>query len=285
MSAYRAYLYLTHEMSTDARSKPMRSRFLMTLLPPLILGVVTGCGSQIVDVPRGEWRVAAESEHVRYLVSGEVEASRAEIDAAMDRLEGFIWVLRELWPVPAGSIVEYYHFSSRDELRARTGRDVNGHAVLDRWIVHSIHRADAHEVAHLFTAPVERPLRVGNFWLEGMAMYYTWPSVYYDPGAVDLPFEARLGAWHGRSDALPQEVSYPAAGSFVTFLVSAAHQDREALTRLANFLRQANRAISTAEVERLFRTAFERSLADVETAWRGFIESWDEDVWGVARES
>ena len=146
---------------------------------------------------------------LRYLtLAGTAYAPPAE--PPLDRLLGFLDEVGPAWRMPAR--IDYYAFPDRETLRALTGWDTNGRAILAHDATTSIHAADAHEVMHLLTTPTARPLRLAGLWMEGIAMHYTWPEVYFDAAtdtaAVLAAFERHLGvalvdaetAWHAFLD-------------------------------------------------------------------------------------
>jgi len=257
------------------------------------------------EPPRGDWEIgdvaSVRGTELRYLTLVGTEASEPPATANA-RLAGFLDEVGPAWRMP--ETIDVYVFPDRTTLRDLTGFDTNGRALLDLDAVISIHAADAHEVAHLLTVPVERPLRVGGLWLEGIAMYYTWPKVYFDESTLaERGLPPRLGAWYGMTvhgnaqaarargelpaltrlahgnrawNALPDTLTYPAAGSFVTHLLGAGHADLVRIAAFRAFLDEANRAVDTEGV----LTAFERhmglTLAQAETAWHAFLDDWDE---------
>jgi hypothetical protein len=259
--------------------------------------VVASCAPAAERLPTGPWTEVARGEHVRYLQRPDARTPE-EAAAAVQRLEGFLVEVGPHWSMP--ETISYYAFRDRADLRAATGWDTNGRALVDHDAVVSVHAADAHEVAHLLTAPAERPLRLANFWLEGIAMYYTWPEIYFDPEEVEARGLPRsIGVWSGRTvhewardaraagalpplaslahgfrafEALPTDVSYPAAGSFTTFLVGHHPADAAALAALRDFFRDANVAADVAEVEASFAAHFGTSLAKAEARWHAYLE-------------
>lgn len=257
------------------------------------------------DGPRGAWDVGAVASvhgtEVRYLTLVGSEPSEAPASATA-RLVRFLEEVGPSWRMPP--TIDVYVFPDRATLREHTGFDTNGRALLELDAVVSIHAADAHEVAHLLTVPVERPLRLGGLWLEGIAMYYTWPEVYFDEATLaERGLPPRLGAWYGLSvhgnaqaalergelppllplvhgnrawNALPDTLTYPAAGSFVTHLLGAGHADLTRLTAFRAFLDDANRAIDAEGVLAAFERHMGLPLARAETAWHAFLDDWDE---------
>jgi hypothetical protein len=256
-------------------------------------------------LPRGDWTVAASGvvhgTELRYLTL--VGAAYDEPAApAAERLLRFLEEVGPAWRMPER--IDYYAFPDRETLRALTGWDTNGRAILAHDATVSIHAADAHEVMHVLTTPTARPLRLASFWMEGVAMTYTWPEVYFDEATLTgrgLP--PRLGAWYGKTVhgnarearergelpaltplahgnqafvALPDTITYPAAGSFVTHLLGAGHADGARIAAFRAFLDDANQATDTAAVLAAFERHLGTPLADAEAAWHAYLDGWDE---------
>jgi hypothetical protein len=270
------------------------------LVAPLLVALASACApGPLARLPAGEWRTAAQGEHVRYLVLAGVEPAE-DPERAVARLEAFLAEVAPLWG-GAGTI-DYYAFPDRETLERLTGWRMTGRAILDRTAVVSIYAADAHEVAHLLSAPRGRPLRLANFWLEGVAMAYTWPEVYFGSEiAAERP--PRLGAWQGRTvhgwarDAVADgivppltemihfsgnrtfdafELGYPVAGSFVSTLIGPAPGDERRIAALRTFFDDANVAASAEEVAALFGARMGSSLEEAEGAWHAFLQGWAE---------
>ncbi len=158
-------------------------------------------------LPRGDWEVTAggtvHATDLRYLTL--VGAAYDEPAApAAERLLRFLDEVGPAWRMPEH--ITYYAFPDRETLQALTGWDTNGRAILAHDATVSVHAADAHEVMHLLTTPAGRPLRLANFWMEGVAMAYTWPEVYFDAATLsERGLPPRLGAWYGLTANGPRQ--------------------------------------------------------------------------------
>jgi hypothetical protein len=270
----------------------------------LVLATVA-CVPGARGLPRGAWEVVATATaggaELRYLTLVGVEPLEPPAAAAA-RLARFLDEVGPAWRVP--DRIDYYAFPDRAALRELTGWETNGRALLEHDATISIHAADAHEVAHLLTVPPARPLRLAGFWIEGIAMYYTWPEVYFDAATLaERGLPPRLGAWYGRTvhgnaqrtraagelpelrplvhgdgafRALPDAVTYPAAGSFVTYVLGAGHADPARIAAFRAFLAEADAARDADEVEAAFARHLDVSLAEAEAGWHGFLDGWDE---------
>ena len=270
----------------------------------LLLTWLVACApNPLATLPGGDWTTVATGPTVRYLI---LEGATPVEDpgAAIARLEAFLADVGPDWAVP--DELRYYAFPDRATLRAVTGWDMTGRAIVDRDAVVSVYAADAHEVAHVLTVPPGRPLRLASLWLEGIAMYYTWPEVFFPPAeAAGRPH--RIGTWHGRSvhawsqeallagelprlatlapgnavwRTLDDALTYPLAGSFTTHLLGPGHRDRAQIARLRAFFDEAN---ATSDLDAV-RAAFERhmgiTLEAAERDWHAFLVRWDESTLG-----
>lgn len=282
-----------------------RMRFALAAAT-LLLSAASCAPNPLATLPRGAWTMVASGPTVRYLLLEGAEPVEAP-EAAVARLEAFLADVGPDWYVP--DELHYYAFPDRETLRRLTGWDATGRAVVDRDAVVSIYAADAHEVAHVLTVPPGRPLRVSSLWLEGIAMYYTWPEVFFPPAeAAGRP--RRIGTWHGRSvhawaqealiadelppltslaldnrtwRELPDGLTYPLSGSFTTFLLGPGHTDPERIARLRGFLDDANTARDLDEVLSAFAQHMGVPLVDAERAWHAFLREWDESALEYAR--
>ncbi len=271
----------------------------LLLLITLSAVLLAACApNPLTTLPRGDWELVASGPTVRYYVLRD-QRPVEEPAAAVARLEAFLDDVGAAWYVP--DELHYYAFPDRETLRAKTGWEATGRAILDRDAVVSIYAADAHEVAHVLTAPHGRPLRLANFWLEGIAMYYTWPEVYFGADVGGRPIG--MGTWYGRSvhawaqearaaDELPPLVdlvfdnqvwrtlddgrSYPLAGSFTTHLIGPGHSDPEGIAALRAFFADANVAGDVQAVLDAFERHFAVPLDAAEAAWLAFLTDWDE---------
>ena len=297
-------------MHRNPSSRRIALAMVVTVASTVVVTVaaLVGCTPSIQNrLPRGDWEVAASGvvhgTELRYLtLAGTAYASPAE--PALDRLLHFLDEVGPAWRMPER--IDYYAFPDRETLRALTGWDTNGRAILAHDATTSIHAADAHEVMHVLTTPTARPLRLGGLWMEGVAMYYTWPEVYFDAATLaERGLPPRLGAWYGRTVhgnaqearangelpsltplahgnqaffALPDGITYPAAGSFVTHLLGAGHGDLERIAAFRAFLDDANAAADTAAVLAAFERHMGVTLADAEAAWHAFLDDWDESA-------
>jgi hypothetical protein len=274
--------------------------FIIFLL--VLIGVILLCGAGSND-DQG-WEKLSSAHFDYYYRADEAEPHRVE--AALERLEWFWEFVAPAWDYPRYNRITYYKHASPEGLEESTGRCTNGLAILKKSTVHSINYADAHEVAHLFTTRrlfcLFNCCRLSTFWLEGIAMYYSWPIVYFCSASNHI-HEYRMGTWYGKSvhhyaqtqllegrlmairpciydndhfGSREAMCSYPAAGSFITFLLGPGHNDLAAVERFKGFFRRINRASSEDEVARIFEEVYGSPLEEVEGAWHQFLLEWQE---------
>jgi hypothetical protein len=246
------------------------------------------------------------SENFDYYYQAERDPFPERVPIALERLEWFHETVAPLWGYPAGKRITYYRYPSREDLAAASGRDANGFAILNKAEVHTISLADAHEVAHLFTTQnlfyLFNNCRLSTFWMEGIAMYYTWPLVYYCNLHNPL-YRYPIGTWYGRSvhcrarelllqgnllaigpciyendhfESAGYQCSYPAAGSFITFLLGPGQSNPEQITKMKDFFLRINYARSEKQVADAFAQVFGATIEEVENDWHIFLKSWSE---------
>jgi hypothetical protein len=254
------------------------------------------------EEPLGEWSVLAESAHIQYLglqdhQGTEQNPSDEQIRGALSRLEALVTLTNAVWDVADTPKMRYYKFTSLEVRERLTGYQGNGQAFVEQRIVQSIWLTDSHELAHLLTVPPNVSHLV-PFWTEGVAMYYTWPRF-----SEKTIYQAGLGAWWGKTvhywaqqylkegslpaleslvfgednfRNLPEDVGYPIAGSFVTYLLGAGQEDVTKAKQFKEFLQQAVNESTREGVLVAFETKFGMSLAQAERGWKTFLETWDE---------
>lgn len=274
--------------------------FIVLLL--VLVGVILLCGARAKEDQ--DWEKIS-SAHFDYYFKAD-EADPQKVAAALGRLEWFWEFVAPVWDYPRYSRITYYKHTSPDGIEEATGRCTNGLAVLNKSIVHSINYADAHEVSHLFTTRrlfcIFSCCRLSTFWLEGIAMYYSWPLVYFCCDSNHL-HEYYIGTWYGKSvhhyaqtqllegrlmairpciygnehfGSKEVMCTYPAAGSFITYLLRPGQQDLEAIEKFKGFFRRINRASSVDEVAQIFEEVYGSPLEVVEEAWHQFLLEWQE---------
>ncbi|MFW5992097.1 MAG: hypothetical protein ACOCQN_02790 [Halanaerobiaceae bacterium] len=272
--------------------------FIMIMMFSIIL---TGCSKQL-KIPAGQWVKVDESEHFVYYSYEDNEYDIQEVNSALKRLENFC----EEIVIPAEDKIKYYKFRDKEQMKRLTGRSVTGKAFIGSNIVHSIYYSDAHEVAHIITtshleAPENTRVNISNFWLEGIAMYYTWPRYYY---GEEAEIQSSIGVMEGESvhnhakkrleqnelpdvkqfiyrnqefDDLNNVTSYTAAGSFVTYLLGRAQSDPEVIEKYLDFFAEVVKCNSESEVLTVFANVFNKDFDLVVEEWKEYLKDWDEE--------
>lgn len=163
------------------------------------------------------------------------------------------WVLAQLGIAPTPKL-DYYKCMSRAHLKALTGRDTNGFAVLGSWGFFTTWRFDGHESVHVVVMQgIGTPPALFN---EGIAVALsaepihgpgvfvpspTWSGVPIDDivrglrsaGLPDVTKIVETNAFF----AYPEEMIYPVAGSFVAYLLRVEGAEKlKALAASAGFL-------------------------------------------------
>ena len=281
-------------------SKVLKKIIIISLLI-LAMSFCYGCESKKI-IPKGDWNVV-ETDNYKYYYIEDSEFTLNDVNNAIDRLEKFYDIVAPVWEFSSESKIKYYKFKSRDQRKKLTGRTGTGKAFFKKNIVHSIHAADAHEVSHLITTQhiieISGEVKVSNFWLEGIAMYYTWPSVYYNENNNNV--EPSIGYWQGKNvhnhlkeyyldnnnlsdlssfvynnkdfDQLDDDLSYPMAGSFVTFLIGKNHTDMTNLDRFKRYIKEINQCNSQEHVLIKFEDIFGRSFSEQNNDWLEFLRN------------
>lgn len=284
----------------------MLTRKKIILLFSSIVLLISGC-SNLLTIPKGEWLKLGETDHFIYYSLAENQLTQDEVNNALQRLEEFWDEVAPVWAYPGKLKVRYFKFKNRDQVKELTGRYVNGKAILSENIVHSIQFSDAHEVAHLFSTQhvitTGDQVKIANFWLEGIAMYYTWPWVYFGKDHPDLSIKKSIGVWgkqtvhhHAQTylneaslpkltpliyknynfDDLDDQLSYTTAGSFITYLVGESQSDLEGLQKYKELLYRLNQCNSEAEVLTTFHEIFGKPFTVAEAEWIEYLKTWDE---------
>jgi hypothetical protein len=190
------------------------------------------------------------------------------------------WVLPQLGISPSQQI-QYFKYLDRTHMQQATGRAANGWAAPAEFAVHSIFPWHAHEAVHVLTALLGRP---SDFFNEGIAV-----ALSFDPLGnrfVSLwnttPIHELARQWRSAGSLLspatmltterfrahPEEVSYPAAGSFVGFLI-----ERYGQASLNEFFRRAaGRQETEAEIRERVIAVWGKSIETLDQEWLAFLQ-------------
>lgn len=201
------------------------------------------------------------------------------VDAA--RQEAFHdWVVVHLG-VAASQRLTYNKYRDRSHLERVTGKSTNGFAEPETATVHSIWPWDAHEAVHVYTAPIGRP---SDFFNEGIAMALgfdplagrfvsLWNNTPIDDIARGLLRAGTLPSvlsMAGTADfrRLSDQISYPAAGSFVGFVLR-----ERGMPPMRAFFQASGRDESPGAIQSRFAAAFGWTLAEADDRWRAFLHN------------
>jgi hypothetical protein len=257
-------------------------------------------------IPRAHWVLEAKGPAIDYFVPrGDKPAEPPQVSLA--RLESILNEIGSDWYLP--DHLSYYCMPNRKSVARYFSESLTGYLVVDpnhplqRSLV-TIHSVDIHELIHAITVPHTQPVRLAKFWMEGIAMYYSWPEFYRFPNDGTRPPLPRIGWWkrqsvHGVSqshlknsklpsikdmisnnslfDSTAWDITYPVAGSFVSFLLGPFHQNSKSISQMKAFFADANVAATDQDVRLAFQRHFGRTIEEAETAWLKFLETWQED--------
>ena len=236
----------------------------------LVLGVA--CRGPNEPAPADALSGSLASAHFdfRFAPNDNVDAPRQE--AFHD------WIVAQLAIAPAQRL-HYNKYRDRDHLERVTGRETNGFAEPESFTVHSIWPWDPHEALHVYTALIGRP---SDFFNEGIAVALSfdplgsrfvslWNSRPIDDVARDFMRANQLPSvtammTTGSFRALSDGVSYPAAGSFVSFMLR-----ERGMPAMRMFFQTGTRDDSAATIQTRFATAFGMSVADADQRWRAYL--------------
>ena len=258
--------------------KPERELILVRAILVLSAALLTaawGCGDDVSPnspSPADALTGSATSANIDFFFS---QGDSVETD----RQEAFhAWVVNQLQIVPPRRL-QYRKYRDRAHMQRVTGQLTNGWADPPAWTAHSIWTWDAHEPVHVYTAVIGRP---SDFFNEGIAVALSvdpsagrfvslWNNTPIDDIARSLHRTGTLPAIPEIVETeafrrLPDQTSYPAAGSFIGYVLRTSGMDA-----MRTFFQSSSRADTQAIIASRFRDAFGRSLTDAEAGWRAFL--------------
>lgn len=188
------------------------------------------------------------------------------------------WIVRELAISPSNRL-HYNKYRDRAHMKRVTGKETNGFAEPSSWTVHSIWAFDAHEALHVYTALIGRP---SDFFNEGIAVALSsdpmagrfvplWSNTPIDDVAKSLMRQGTLPpvdvmATTGGFRNIQEMVGYPAAGSFVAFMIR-----ERGIASMRTFFQTSGRDDSLGAIQSRFEAAFGSTLTDADQRWRSYI--------------
>jgi hypothetical protein len=190
------------------------------------------------------------------------------------------WVLPQLGVSP-GRQIQYFKYLDRTHMQLATGRATNGWADPAEFAVHSIFPWHAHEAVHVLTELLGRP---SDFFNEGIAVALAFDpldnrfvALWNNTPIHDVARRQRsAGSLVSPTTTLTserfrthsEEVSYPAAGSFVAFLI-----ERYGQASLNEFFRRAaGRLEPEAEIRQRVVAVWGKSMETLEQEWLAFLQ-------------
>lgn len=244
-----------------------------TLAAALLLAL-TACGSGGPTTP------SATDALTGTVSSAHLEFHFSPQDAVdVPRQEAFHeWAVSELGVNPMQRL-RYNKYRDRGHMERVTGQATNGWADPPAFTVHSIWPWDAHEAVHIYTSLIGRP---SDFFNEGIAVALSvdpldgrfvslWNNQPIDDIARTLLRNGSLPSILGMAETdafrrLPDQASYPAAGSFTSHLLQS-----HGVQAMRRFFELSARGDSQPVIQVRFASAFGVSLAEAESRWRAFL--------------
>jgi hypothetical protein len=250
-------------------------RWLVTALVP----VVAGCGgSPAAPTPAGP----ALSERLATAHFDFAWSPGDRVDA--DWQEAFHeWATRELQVIVTRRISYSKYTSPAHMLALHYGPgNVNAWADPDLFTVHTIWPTDSHEVIHLYASTFGRATSLLN---EGLAVAYQvdpvrgdmtprWNNRHVHDVSANWRRQGRLAALGDlltidQFRAVDSQVSYPAAGSFMRFLLDT-HGGVPPMKAL--FARSTQQDLP-ATTRRNIEAVYGKTLEDLEAGWHAMLDA------------
>lgn len=193
------------------------------------------------------------------------------------------WATRELRVTVTRRITYYKYMTPAHMLALHNGPgNVNAWADADRFVVHTVWPTDNHETIHLYSSAFGRATSLFN---EGLAVAFQvdpvrgdmtprWNNRHVHDIALSLRLQARLPALGtiltlDSFRGVDSQVSYPAAGSFVRYLLDA----QGGIGPITEMFARSTHEDGAAVTRRNFEAAYGRPIEDVESAWHGFLDA------------
>jgi hypothetical protein len=190
------------------------------------------------------------------------------------------WAIVQLGVAPSARL-RYSKYRDRAHLTRMTNRVTNGFAEPSVAAVHSIFPFDPHEAIHIYTELIGRP---SDFFNEGIAVAMAvdpsqgqfvslWGNTPIDVAALNLLRAGLLPSLNSVAESqafrrIADSISYPAAGSFVGFLLR-----ERGMPAMRDFFRTGTRDDNLSVIQVRFRTAFGWQLPEAEVLWRTALTS------------
>jgi len=200
------------------------------------------------------------------------------------------WATTYLGVTPAKKI-DYYKFSSADEMAAALGRPSRGTAYPPEFAMASIYPWQNHECLHLYNSllspvPTIRLIKKGMVvahefdpWNDDWVSQWNRREVEEPYIYIDMAIEDRAAGWHvpmesilesdGFNEAFAERgmVIYVQAGTFVRYLI-----DTFGLEAMKSIFRAVAYDDSRENILTAFRASFGVSVADAEAGWQAWLD-------------
>jgi hypothetical protein len=208
------------------------------------------------QTPPGFHRVGMTSR-----VSLFVRAGRASDRRDLKRTDAFLARMESELAQPLDAPLDYFRYERPEDIAAQTGVYAYGLTSLGSDVIHSTASFQPHELVHAVAGRLGNP---GRFFHEGLAVVLgdegRWEGRDVDDVLRGRVRNLRLERLTSDFDALPADLAYSAAGSFVRRLVQARGQ-----AALLEFFRAAR---TPSQASGAFIRVYGRSLASELEAWR-----------------
>jgi hypothetical protein len=239
----------------------------------VLTGLLASCGGESPTSPGPTLSRTVATAHYVFHFTEQDRVDETRQEAFHD------WVVPQLGVSPSQQI-QYFKYLDRTHMQRATGMAANGWADPAAFAVHSIFPWHAHEAVHVLTELLGRPT---DFFNEGIAV-----ALAFDPlnnrfvalwNNIPIHDVARQRRSAGslvspttmltteRFRTHSEEVVYPAAGSFVGFLI-----ERYGQASLNEFFRRAaGRQETEAEIRQRAVAVWGKSIEALEQEWLAFL--------------
>jgi hypothetical protein len=207
-------------------------------------------------------QMAGTSRVAFFSRSGGDFGSRQKAD--VKRTDAFLARMEKTLEQPLAAPLSYYTYERPEDIAAQTGVYAYGLTRVGDSVVHSTTTYHPHELVHAVAGGLGDP---GRFFHEGLAVALgdegRWGGRAVDALARTQAATVDRKALVKSFDALPADVAYPVAGSFVKDLIA-----RDGLPKLIEFFRACPKG---ANVDAAFLRTYGRSF-------QGAFEEWQQRV-------
>jgi len=181
--------------------------------------------------------------------------------ADVKRTDEFLARMEKTLEQPLAAPISYYRYERPEDIAAQTGVYAYGLTRIGDSVVHSTTTYHPHELVHAVAGGLGDP---GRFFHEGLAVALG-DEGRWDGRPVDTLARAQAATLDPKRivksfDSLPSEVAYPAAGSFVKYLIA-----KDGLARLIEFFRACPKG---ANVDAAFLRTYGHSFQGAFTEWQ-----------------